>query len=288
MTDSRPTTWQTTPTRSIDANGVRMVYRDLGPGTGVPLVLLSHLSAVLDNWDPRVVDGLARTRRVIAFDNTGVGGSDGTTPDTIEAMAADLVTFNRALGLEQVDLLGMSMGGFVAQVAALTEPDLISKIILAGTGPAGGHGIDKVTAITLLDMARAAVTRQDPKQLLFFTRSPAGREAGRQYLRRLQERVDDRDRPITLAAFRAQLRATHRWGTQNPADLSLLRQPVLIANGDHDRMVPSRNSIDLARRLPNAQLIPLYPDAGHGGIFQFHDRFVPAAAEFLDSTSEQN
>jgi pimeloyl-ACP methyl ester carboxylesterase len=288
MTDSRPTTWQTTPTRSIDANGVRMVYRDLGPGTGVPLVLLSHLSAVLDNWDPRVVDGLARTRRVIAFDNTGVGGSDGTTPDTIEAMAADLVTFIRALGLEQVDLLGMSMGGFVAQVAALTEPDLISKIILAGTGPAGGHGIDKVTAITLLDMARAAVTRQDPKQLLFFTRSPAGREAGRQYLRRLQERVDDRDRPITLTAFRAQLRATHRWGTQNPADLSLLRQPVLIANGDHDRMVPSRNSIDLARRLPNAQLIPLYPDAGHGGIFQFHDRFVPAAAEFLDSTSEQN
>lgn len=154
---------------------------------------------------------------------------------------------------------------------------------MAGTGTAGGHGIDKVTAITLLDMARAAATRQDPKQFLFFTRTATGREAGRQFLQRLQERATDRDQPIGLAALRTQLRATHRWGTQAPTDLSQLRQPVLIANGDHDRMVPSRNSIDLAQRIPDARLIPLYPDAGHGGIFQRHDDFVPAAVDFLQA-----
>ena len=198
----------------MSVDGVDFVYRQLGPDGGVPMVLLNHLAAVLDNWDPRVVDGLAAQRRVITFDNRGVGASGGSTPDTIEAMAHDAVAFIRALGLDQVDLLGLSMGGFIAQVIAQKEPQLVRKIILAGTGPAGGDGIDKVTALTLQDMARGALTFQDPKQFLFFTRTANGRRAGREFLQRLKERTQDRDKAISIRAFRAQLKAIHRWGRQ--------------------------------------------------------------------------
>jgi pimeloyl-ACP methyl ester carboxylesterase len=173
-------TYQQAPTRTVSVHGIGFVYRHLGPDGGVPIVLLNHLAAVLDNWDPRVVDGLAAQRRVITFDNRGVGASGGSTPDTIEAMADDAVAFVRALGFDQVDLLGFSIGGFIAQVIAQQEPQLIRKIILAGTGPAAGEGIDKVTTLTLLDIARGALTFQDAKQFLFFTRTAGGRQAGRE------------------------------------------------------------------------------------------------------------
>jgi pimeloyl-ACP methyl ester carboxylesterase len=218
---------------------------------------------------------------VITFDNRGVGASHGSTPDTIEAMAHDAVAFIRALGFDQVDLLGFSMGGFIAQVIAQEEPQLVRKIVLAGTGPAGGEGIDKVTALTLQDMAKAALTLQDAKQFLFFTRTANGRLAGRDFLKRLKERTEGRDKRISPRAFRAHLKAIHRWGLQDSADLSGILQPVLVANGESDRMVPSKNSVDLAERLPNSELIPLYPDAGHGGIFQYHEEFVPKALGFL-------
>ena len=274
------TTWKTAPTHTINAGGVELAYRQLGPSTGVPVVFLTHLAAVLDNWDPRVVDGIAAKRRVITFDNRGVGASSGSTPTTIQEMARDAVTFFRALGLEQVDLFGFSMGGMIAQVIAQQEPQLVRKLLLAGTGPAGGEGIDKVTRISLLDTARGLLTRQDPKQFLFFTRTPNGRRAGKQFLARLQERTSDRDKAISVGAFRAQLRAIHRWGRQQPADLASIHQPVLAINGDSDKMVPTTNTVDLARRLPNSQLV-LYPDAGHGGVFQFHQDFVKRALEFL-------
>jgi pimeloyl-ACP methyl ester carboxylesterase len=274
------TSWKDTPTRTLSAGGVEFAYRQLGPSTGVPVVFLTHLAAVLDNWDPRVVDGIAARRRVITFDNRGVGGSSGSTPRTIEEMARDAVTFIRALGLDQVDLFGFSMGGMIAQVIAQEEPQLVRKLILAGTGPAGGEGIDKVTRITYLDIARGLLTRQDPKQFLFFTRTPNGRRAGKAFLARLQERTSDRDKAISVGAFRAQLKAIHRWGQQQPADLASLHQPVLVMNGESDRMVPSKNTVDLDRRLPNSQLV-LYPDAGHGGVFQFHQDFVKRALEFL-------
>lgn len=270
------------PTRTVSVDGVEFAYRALGPDGDVSVVLLHHLAAVLDNWDPRVVDGLAARRRVITFDNRGIGASQGSTPNTIQAMARDTVAFIRALGLEQVDMLGLSMGGFIAQVIAHEEPRLVRKIILAGTGPAGGEGIDKVTALTLQDMAKGTLTRQDPKQFLFFTRTPNGRQAGRAFLDRLKERTEHRDKAISLTSFRAQLKAIHRWGRQTPTDLSTITQPVLVANGESDRMVPSKNTIDLAERLPNSELIPLYPDAGHGGIFQYHDQFVARALEFLE------
>jgi pimeloyl-ACP methyl ester carboxylesterase len=273
-------TWKTAPTQTLHAGGVDFAYRQLGPSTGVPVVFLTHLAAALDNWDPRVVDGIAARHRVITFDNRGVGASSGSTPTTIEQMASDAVTFIRALGFDQVDLFGFSLGGMIAQVIAQQQPRLVRKMIIAGTGPAGGEGIDKVTRITYLDIARGLLTRQDPKQFLFFTRTPNGRRAGKEFLARLEERTNDRDKAISIGSFRAQLKAIHRWGQQQPADLSGIHQPVLVVNGESDRMVPTRNTVDLDRRLPNSQLV-IYPDAGHGGVFQFHEDFVKRALEFL-------
>jgi pimeloyl-ACP methyl ester carboxylesterase len=274
------TSWTDAPTRTLSAGGVQFAYRQLGPATGVPVVFLTHLAAVLDNWDPRVVDGMAAQHQVITFDNRGVGASSGSTPTTIEEMARDAVTFIRALGFGQVDLFGFSMGGMIAQVIAQSEPQLVRKMILAGTGPAGGDGIDKVTRISYLDTARGLLTRQDPKQFLFFTRTPNGRRAGKEFLARLEERTNDRDKAISVGSFRAQLKAIHRWGQRKPADLASIHQPVLVANGESDKMVPSKNTLDLDRRLPDSQLV-LYPDAGHGGVFQFHEDFVRRALEFL-------
>ena len=278
--DNSTTSWKDAPTRTLSAGGVEFAYRELGPSTGVPVIFLTHLAAVLDNWDPRVVDGIAAKHRVITFDNRGVGGSSGSTPTTIEEMASDAVTFIRALGFDRVDLFGFSMGGMIAQVIAQQEPQLVRKMIIAGTGPAGGEGIDKVTRISYLDTARGLLTRQDPKQFLFFTRTANGRRAGQKFLARLEERTSDRDQPISVGSFRAQLKAIHRWGQQTPADLASIHQPVLVMNGESDKMVPSKNTVDLARRLPNSQLV-VYPDAGHGGVFQYHEDFVTRALEFL-------
>jgi pimeloyl-ACP methyl ester carboxylesterase len=274
------TSYQDASTRTIAAGGVTFAYRELGPTTGVPVIFLTHLAAVLDNWDPRVVDAIAAKHHVIIFDNRGVGATTGRTPDTIQAMAKDAVTFIRALGLNKVDLLGFSMGGMIAQVIAQDEPQLVRKLILAGTGPAGGEGIKNVTRISNLDTIRALLTVTDPKQFLFFTRTPTGRRAGKEFLARLKERTQDRDKKISLRSYAAQLKAIHRWGLQQPSDLSVIGQPVLVANGDSDKMVPTKNSADLARRLPGSELV-IYPDAGHGGIFQYHAQFAQQALEFL-------
>lgn len=274
--------WRTAPTLHVDVDGTGFAYRQLGPETGVPIVFFNHLAAELDRWDPRVVDGIAAKRRVIVFDNRGVGASAGKTPATVEAMARDAVAFIRALGFAQVDLLGFSLGGFIAQVIAQEQPQLVRKLILAGTGPAGGTGIDRVTSITIRDMIKAALTLKHPEYHLFFTKTRNGRRAAREFLARLSERSAHRDRPVSIPAFLAQLKAIHAWGRQPAADLSRIRHPVLVANGDHDKMVPSSNSVDLARRLPNAELV-LYEDAGHGGIFQRHEAFVKTALEFLQA-----
>jgi pimeloyl-ACP methyl ester carboxylesterase len=274
-------TWKNAPTRSVDVGGTKFVYRELGADAGVPVIFLNHLAAELDRWDPRVVDGIAARRRVIVFDNRGIGGSQGSTPNSVAAMARDAVDFIRALGFEQVDLLGFSLGGFISQVIAQQEPQLVRKMILAGTGPAGGIGIDKVTSVTIRDMIKGALTLRHPEYYLFFTSSSNGRRAAREFLKRLKERTDNRDKPVALVAFFAQLKAIQSWGRQAPADLSGIKHPVLVANGDADKMVPSSNSVDLARRLPNAELV-LYRDAGHGGIFQYHEEFVEKALGFLE------
>ena len=272
--------WKDTPTRSVDVAGTKFAYRQLGPETGVPVIMLNHWGAVLDNFDPRIVDGIAAARPVIAFNYRGIGASGGKTALTVAEMAEDAIAFIRALGLEEVDLLGFSLGGFVAQDIVLKKPGLIRKVILTGTGPAGGEGIEKVGAVSWPLIIKGMLTLRDPKFYLFFTSTANGRRAAKEFLKRLKERKADRDKPITVGAFLRQLKAIKAWGTQEQQDLGAIRKPVLVANGDQDKMVPSGNSIDLARRLPNAELV-LYEDAGHGGIFQYHAAFVKKALEFL-------
>lgn len=274
------TSYRDAPTRTISAGGVDFAYRDLGPRDGVPVVFQVHLAAVLDNWDPRVVEGIAKKHRVITFDNRGVGASSGKTPDTIQAMAKDAIAFIRALGFDQVDLHGFSMGGMVAQVIAQEKPDLVRKLILTGTGPAGGKGMKEVVWVAQLDAFRGLLSFQDPKQFLFFTRTANGKRAGKEFLSRLAERTHDRDKAISVRSYIAQLKACWRWGSEAPHDLSRIKHPVLLVNGEADRMLPTPNTRDMARRLPDNELV-IYPDAGHGGIFQFHEEFVDKALEFL-------
>lgn len=272
--------WKEAPTRTVDVGGVPFAYRELGPDSGVPVIFLHHLMAVLDDWDPRVIDGIAAQRRVIAFDNRGVGASGGSVPHTIEAMGRDAIAFIRALGLGQVDLLGFSLGGGVAQMVALQDPDLVRRMVLAGTGPRGGGGIDEVTRVAVLAYIKAALTWSDPRNFLFFPRTPEGKGAAKDYFSRLQERSKDRDKRISLQARQAQLKAIRTAGLTAPDDLSVITQPVFITNGDNDLMVDSSLSADMARRLPNARLT-IYPDAGHGGVFQHYRAFVSEVLDFL-------
>ncbi|MBY5559568.1 alpha/beta hydrolase [Rhizobium leguminosarum] len=255
-------------------------YRDLGPQGGVPIILLNHWGAVLDNFDPRIVDGLATRHHVIATNYRGIGASGGTAPLTIDEMARDTIALIRTLGFKKVDLLGFSLGGFVAQDITLKAPDLVRKLILAGTGPAGGRGIEKVGAISWPLIIKGLLTLRDPKTYLFFTSTANGRQAAKAFLDRLKERKAGRDKGPTPRAFLRQLQAIKAWGRQAPQDLGRITIPVLIANGDDDIMVPTVNSADMAQRIPGAELV-VYKDAGHGGIFQNYADFVPKALSFL-------
>ncbi len=273
--------WKNVPTQFISANGVNFAYREYGQENGgTPVIFLNHLAAVLDNWDPRIVDGIAAKHHVVVFDNRGVGASTGEPAKSIEKMADDAITFIKAKGFDKVDLFGFSMGGMISQEIVLKEPQLVRKLILSGTGPAGGTGISTVGRVSNWDLIRGLVTHQDPKVYLFFTRTDNGKSAAKAFVQRINERTENRDQEITISAYRAQLKALKKWGNKKPADLSVIQQPVLVANGDHDRMVPTTNTYDLAKRLPHSSLI-IYPDAGHGGIFQFHKDFVEKTLDFL-------
>jgi pimeloyl-ACP methyl ester carboxylesterase len=274
------TSYAQAPARTVTAGGVTYAYRELGPKGGIPVIFFVHLAGTLDNWDPRIVDAIAQNHHVIAFDNRGVGASTGQVPDTVEAMADDAYTFVKALGFSKIDIFAFSLGGFVAQALVLKHPDLVRKLVLTGTGPKGGKDIDKVAGITYLDILRATLTRSDPKEFLFFNRNPAGKQAARAFVKRLEERTVDRDAKMKVKAFQTQLKAIKKWGRGTPDDLSKITQPTLIVNGDNDRMVPSTLSEDLHRRIEGSELI-IYPDSGHGGVFQYHDKFAPVAVEFL-------
>ncbi|WP_314323709.1 alpha/beta hydrolase [Paenarthrobacter ilicis] len=274
------TSYAVAPTRTITAGGVRYAYRELGPKGGIPVVFFVHLAATLDNWDPRIIDPIAKNRHVITFDQPGVGTSSGHVPNTIEAMAGDAYTFIEALGFDKVDIFSFSLGGMIAQDLVTKHPTLVRNLVLTGTGPRGGKDIDKVVATTYWDILRATVTRSDPKEFLFFNRNTSGKAAAKGFIKRLEERTGDRDKPISIRAFRTQLKAIRKYGRSAPSDLSKLTQPTLIANGDNDRMVPSTLSEDLHRRINGSQLL-IYPDSGHGGIFQNHATFAPAVVDFL-------
>lgn len=273
-------TWRTTPTKTIEVNGVPYAYRELGQEGGVPVVFLHHFTAVLDDWDPRIIDGLAARHHVIAFDNRGIGATGSKVPNDLEQMGADAIAFIKALGYNHVDLFGFSLGGAVAQMVALQEPDLVRRMVLAGTGPRGGGGIWKMPFIVGGAYFKAFLARKDPRHFLFFPRTPEGKKAANEYFDRLAERTRDLDRPISSQARNAQLRAITSGGLHAPDDLSSIKIPVFVANGDKDLMVSSEHSADMASRLPNARL-RIYPNSGHGGVFQYHQEFVPEVLDFL-------
>ncbi len=268
------------PTKTTNANGVTIAYRELGQGEGVPIVLLNHWGATLDNFDPYIVDALAMSHRVIAMDYRGIGASGGSAPLSVGEMADDTIAFVHALGLNMIDLFGFSLGGMVAQDMILKAPELVRKLILTGTGPAGGKGINQVGRVSWPLIIKGLVTLRDAKLYLFFTSSKSSRQAAREFLARLKERRVNRDKAPTPRAFLRQLKAIHAWGDQTPQDLGVIMVPVLIANGDHDIMVSSENSHDIADRIKGAELV-IYKDAGHGGIFQYHEAFTKTVLAFL-------
>ena len=270
------------PNKSIrTANGITYVYRELGEKIGIPIVFFTHLSANLDNWDPRIIDGIAKQHWVITFDNTGVGLSSGQVPGTIKEMAEDAIDFIKALGFKQIDILSFSMGGMIAQELLELEPTLIRKVILTGTGPRGGKGIENVTKISNQDLVRAIFTLKDVKTYLFFTRTLNGKRKAKEFLARIKERKHNRDKMISLKGYLTQLKAINRWGKSTPADLSKIKQPILVVNGEADRMVPTENSYDLVQRLLNSKLV-IYKHAGHGAIFQYHQEFTKEVLAFLN------
>lgn len=274
--------FQKVKTQSINVEGTEFYYRKLGENnSGIPVIFLNHLAATMDSCDPRIMDGLATQHQIICFDNRGVGATKGTTPKTVAEMAKDAMAFIHALGYSKVDLVGFSLGGFVSQEILLQEPQLVRKAIIAGTGPAGGEGIKRVTAITYMDIFRGLLTFRDAKFYLFFNQNSIGKKAAKEFLSRLKERTENRDKSISVRSFQRQLQAIHAWGCQAPQDLSVIKQPVLVANGDNDRMVPSSNTVELKNRIPNSEII-VYKDAGHGGIFQYHEGFVESALKFLN------
>jgi len=269
-------------TQSINVGGTDFYYRKLGENNpGMPIIFLNHLSATMDECDPRIMDGLASAHQIICFDNRGVGATKGTTPQTVSEMATDAIAFIKALGYQKVDLFGFSLGGFISQEILLREPQLVRKAILAGTGPAGGEGIRNIKSVTYKDILKAYLTFRDPKFYLFFNRNANGHKVAKEYLSRLKERKDNRDQKLKLKHLQHQLNAIKAWGLQAPQDLSVIKQPILIVNGEDDKMVPGINSTALKNRIPNSEII-LYKDAGHGGIFQYQEEFVKRALNFFE------
>jgi pimeloyl-ACP methyl ester carboxylesterase len=263
------------------ANGIDYAYRDVGEG-GPPLVLLQHFRGNLDNWDPALVDALATTRRVVAFDNAGVGGSTGTTPDTVEQMARDAIGFVNAMEFNQVDLLGFSIGSFVAQQIVLARPALVRRLVLASSAPQGAarmHG----WAQEVIDAVGSPQTSPEQYLGVFFTRSAASQRAGKEALQRMYSRTEDRDTATTWATRLAQYDAVCAWGIPNHALLervSAIEAPVFVANGDRDPMILPHYSYLLAGLIPQSR-VKIYPDSAHGFLFQHHVEFAADMQAFL-------
>jgi pimeloyl-ACP methyl ester carboxylesterase len=265
------------------ANGIDYAYRDTDPlSGGVGLVLLQHFRGNLDNWDPALVDGLAAGRRVITFDNTGVGGSSGTTPSTVEQMARDAIAFIAAMDLSRVDLLGFSIGSFVAQQVALTRPAMVRRLVLASAAPQGGAGMHG-WAPEVIGAIGTPQTKPEEYLGVFFARSASSRQAGQEALRRMYARTEDRDAATSWATRQAQYDAVCTWGIPEHARLerlSCLTMPVFIANGDSDPMIPPHYSYLLAGLIPQAR-VKIYPDSAHGFLFQHHRDYAADVEDFL-------
>jgi pimeloyl-ACP methyl ester carboxylesterase len=278
-------THQTAPTQFVEANGIRFAYRRFGKAGGVPLVFNQHFTGTMDHWDPAVTDGFATDREVILFNNAGVSSSSGEMPTSIEAMAANAIAFIGALHLSKVDVLGFSIGGFVAQETAGQAPGLVRKLVLVGTGPRGGEGMASLTPEA---QQIFGASYEQPDHLWFavhFTRSQASQAAGRDFLKRFRLRKANRDPEVNEKVAPAQLEALGKWGIRFKGSydyLTTIRQPTLVVNGGNDVIIYSVNSFILQQHLPNAQLI-LYPDANHGSQYQYPELFVRHVSMFLSA-----
>ena len=276
-------THDSAPTRYVEANGIRFAYRRFGKAGGVPIVFNQHFRGTLDHWDPAVTDGLAMTREVILFDNTGVAGSSGETPSNFQKMGANAIAFIRALGLEEVDILGFSIGGMVSQEIALQAPELVRKLILVGTGP---RGADMSTSQSSSIFAKTYEPAEHLWLKVLFSPSDASQAAGLAFLDRTLRRRD-RDRPVGQQTIDAQLAALGEYLAYLEVDghldyLKTIRQPTLVVQGSNDVIIATYNSYVLQQTLPNAQLI-VYPDSNHGSFYQYPELFVAHAALFLES-----
>lgn len=270
---------ETAATKFVEANGIKFSYRTLGPQSGTPLVLLQHFTGNMDAWDPTVVNALAKNRPVVVFNNRGVGATNGVVADNIAQMTTDAYAFIQALGYKQVDVLGFSMGGFVAQELAAQHPELVRKVILAGTTHQGGGN----QLMKVLGEAFSRANAPDPRDYLFFSQSDAGKQAAAAFLSRVYARKEGRDPESGKEIADAHGKALIVWtSTPDPEfkTLKAIQQPVLVVTGSNDTMLPTEGSITLYKQLKNAQLL-LYPDSNHGSIFQYHDSFVNTAEFFL-------
>ena len=267
--------------RIAAANGIEYAYRDVGEGEA-PLLLLQHFRGNLDNWDPALIDALASSRRVVTFDNTGVGATTGTTPDTIEQMARDAIAFVEAMGFKRIDLLGFSIGSFVAQEIALIRPDLLRRVVLASSAPQGAPGMHG-WAPDVIGAVGQPETNPQGYVDVFFAHSATSREAGQQAAARIFGRTTERDEPTTWQTRQAQYDAVCAWGIPNHSLLervTAIDHPVFVANGDGDPMILPRYSYLLAGLLPDARLT-IYPDSAHGFLFQHHSRVAADVDAFL-------
>jgi pimeloyl-ACP methyl ester carboxylesterase len=282
--DTQVTPYSALPKSTVQAvNGISYAYRDTGGGEGtVPVVLLQHFRGNLDSWDPALIDTLAPSRRVVTFDNAGVGASTGTTPDTIEQMARDAIAFISALGLTQADLLGFSIGSFVAQEIALRRPALVRRLILASSAPQGAAGMHGWAPGVI---GAIGTPQTSPEEYLgvFFAASAASQQAGKEALARMYARTEDRDEATTWATREAQYDAVCAWGIPDHSALerlAALELPVFVANGDSDPMIKPHYSYLLAGLIPQARL-KIYPDSAHGFLFQYHAEFAADVTDFL-------
>jgi pimeloyl-ACP methyl ester carboxylesterase len=283
-------THQTAPTQFAEANGIRFAYRRFGKTGGVPIVFNQHYIGTMDYWDPTVTDGLARDREVILFNNAGVSSSSGEVPATFEEMGANAIAFIRALGLKRVDVLGFSIGGMVAQEITLQAPDLVRRLIVDGTGPRGGQGMESLTQAA----GRLFGATYDPPEHVWlavkFSPSAAGQAAGREFLKRTHLRQVGRDPEVNDKVSPAQVKAMEKWGVQQKGSydylktikLKTIKQPTLVVNGSNDVIMPTVNSFIMQQNIPNAQLI-IYPDSNHGAHHQYPELFVEHANLFLNT-----
>jgi pimeloyl-ACP methyl ester carboxylesterase len=275
------------PTEFAEANGIRFAHRRFGKSDGVPLLFMPHYRAGMDHWDPAVTDGFASNRPVILFDNAGVAGSSGETPNTMEAMADDAASFVGALGLSTVDVLGHSIGGYIGQTLALRHPKIVRRLILAGTGPRGGEPTKDPKVREWGDSTdpKTGESSREAFLYLFFRPSPTSQAAGKAFWERRNLRTQDADRPSTpqtMAAQRAAIIAFSKVTGERYAELDDIKQPTLVVNGNNDIMIPTINAYTLSQKIPQAQLI-IYPDSGHGALFQYAQLFVAHGTMFLDA-----